>query len=373
MNMMETQKFRGATLQEAVEAAQRQCGPEAMVMHVQRQNVPGSVFRRRKEWVEVIARAPERDPAGLPAVASPSGGGSILEEIHALRDELNGFGSAIRQMERITWARGQVERNIVDHPMLNFLVERGMNSESALELLADWSRADATLDLQHCMTDLDRRLPRLRWEELFPSEPGCCTLLVGLPGVGKTLMLLKIAARLRLGGHSEVILVSADMSRPGPSQELNLYSELLGIRVVDIFDLSEVRRIAEEGTARTHLLVDWNGISPYSRESWEALEQLRHLHWHPQLLLAASLASDLRNWQYLRNQFSHLPLVGLALTQADLEHRVGKIWEAVHGTNLPLALISTGKNVPGDLCEAGGFPFAQLLFRGYSAMTSATC
>jgi flagellar biosynthesis GTPase FlhF len=53
------------------------------------------------------------------------------------------------------------------------------------------------------------------------------------------------------------------------------------------------------------------------------------------------------------------------LTQADLEYRLGKIWEGVRGTNLPLAFISTGKNVPGDICEGTGFPFARLLFKEY--------
>jgi flagellar biosynthesis GTPase FlhF len=163
----------------------------------------------------------------------------------------------------------------------------------------------------------------------------------------------------------QVMLVSADMSRPGPSHELALYSEILQIPLVHIFDLAELRAITQQAPSQRQILVDWNGISPYNPKSWQPLETLKDYHPHPQMLLTASLASDLRNWRRFRERLGVLPLVGLALTQADLEHRLGKIWEAARGTNLPIALISTGKNVPGDFFEGGSFAFGKHFFSDY--------
>ena len=145
-----------------------------------------------------------------------------------------------------------------------------------------------------------------------------------------------------------------------------MYAEILQIPIRQIFELSDLQKVAKELDARTHILVDWKGINPFDAQSWQPLKLLKQYHPHPQIILAASLASDLRIWPEVRAQFSSLPIVGLALTQADLEHRIGKIWEAIRGTKLPLAFISTGKNVPGDLVEGRAFLLGPQLFRPYS-------
>jgi flagellar biosynthesis GTPase FlhF len=363
---MQIDKFQAQTLQEAVEIVRQRWGPEAVILHIEKRTTPGGLFHRAKETIEVIARAPQSNsapvdhkPPVFPAQAPNS-------ELDVLREELNVFRNTIRQIGNVQSARNQVESAPLKHPMLNFMVKRGMGSHYALELLADWAVSNPALDISQCIADMDRRLRRMEWNLLFPADEGRCTLLVGLPGCGKTLLLLKIAARLRLGNQHHVVLVSADMSRPGPSEELSLYSETLQIPITHIFNLEELTAIAKNHPPRTHLLVDWPGISPYSPESWKPLVGLASYHPHPQLLLTASLASDLRTWELVRESLAPLHLPGLALTQADLEHRLGKIWEAARGTNLPIALISAGKNVPGDLYEGGSFPFAKHFFCGYN-------
>jgi flagellar biosynthesis GTPase FlhF len=156
------------------------------------------------------------------------------------------------------------------------------------------------------------------------------------------------------------------MSRPGPAHELSLYSEILKVPLVQIFDLSELTELSKKVSPKTQILIDWRGVSPYAVESWKALEDVSGLHPHFQVILTASLVSDLRIWEPFREHLSALPMAGVALTQADLEHRLGKAWEAARRTNLPIALFSAGKNVPGDFFEGRGFPFAQLFFHGYA-------
>lgn len=363
---MQIEKFSAATLQEAVEAVRQRWGPEAVILHVEKQVVPGGLFSRAKESIEVTARSPRAEAASLSGktpVFSPESSSSQLE---SFREELNTFRDTIRQIGNVQLARARMENAPLKHPLLDFMIQRGIGSHSALELLADWTASNPSLDIPQCIADMDRRLRRMEWKDLFPPKEGRCTLLLGLPGCGKTLLLLKIAARLNLGGQHRVMLVSADMSRPGPADELALYSEILQIRLTHIFDLSELGAIAKQNPPETHLLVDWTGISPYAPESWNPLAALRNYHPHPQMLLAASLASDLRNWELVRESLAPLRLAGLALTQVDLEHRLGKIWETARGMNLPIALISAGKNVPGDLYEGGSFPFAKHFFCDYT-------
>lgn len=365
---MEIDKFVGPTLEDAVEEVRQRWGSDAIILHVEKQRSPRKLFGQPKEFVTVTAKRPEKNQSQN--AVSSSVDPSMLKELSFFREEVQELRATMRQMERIQWARTQVESKALQHPLLDFMVKKGLSCDFALELFLDWSGKNPSLDIIQCMSDLDRRLLRLGWGDLFPKDHGRCTLLLGLPGAGKTQLLIKIAARMRLMNQTEVLLVSGDMSRPGPSQELALYSEILQIPVTQIFDLAELKALAQQASPRTHILIDWKGVSPYSQESWKELEDLKKHHPASQIILTASLVSDLRNWNSLTEQFTTLPLVGVALTQADLEYRLGKIWEASRETGLPIAFVSTGKNVPGDFFEGKGFPFAKHFFHDYTPLSS---
>jgi len=363
------EKFNAPTLQAAVDAVKEKWGADAIILHVEKRQDAHKIFGRVKEWVEVTARPPEPEaqPAGQESAPMP---GQMFQELHSLKEEMQQYRSSIRQMERIHWARAQVESKPLQHPLMDFLTTKGLSKEYAMELIVDWTMHNPNLDVAQCIEDLDRRLPRTSWNALFPNDQGRCTLFLGMPGIGKTMLLLKIAARMRLMQQTDVLLVSADMTKPGPSHELALYSEVLEIPVRHLFKGADLRSLACEVTPQTQILIDWNGISPFHPEAWKALEEMRDLHPHFQVLLTASLPSDLSVWEPFHASLEKLPMAGLALTQADLEYRLGKAWEAHRATRLPIAFVSSGKNVPGELLDGASFPFARGLFQGYSAVES---
>ncbi len=363
------EKFNAPSLQEAIDAVKQKWGSDAIILHVEKKKNPKKIFGRSKEYVEVTARPPISVEKPQPSAASAMPAG-MFEEMHSLRDEVHQCRSTMRQMERIHWARTQVESKPLQHPLLDFMTSKGLNRDYAMELLVDWSIKNPSLDVNQCMADLDHRIPRIGWSDLFPQQEGRCTLFLGMPGIGKTLLLLKIAARMRLMQQTEVLVVSADMTRPGPSQELSLYSEVLDIPVRHLFHGADLRSLANEVTPRTHILIDWNGVSPFSDEAWTALGEVCAQHPRFQVILTASMPSDIGIWEQFRGHFERLPMAGVALTQGDLECRLGKVWEAHRVTGLPIAFFSSGKNVPGELHEGRGFPFGKTFFQGYSPVQS---
>lgn len=368
---MASEKFTAPTLPEAIELIRRRWGPEAVILHVQRRVEPKRLFAPERQWVEVTAMAPAAarpaEPKGEPnaAAAAAANPEPILEQLDGLRGELRQYQTTMRQLERIQWARAQCDGKVLQHPLLDFLLERGLSADCAIELLANWVSAQETLDLPRCMAEVDQRLPRLSFDELFPPHAGKCTLFLGLPGCGKTLLMTKVAAQLCLARQGEVVFVSADLSRMGASQELVLYSEIFQIPVITLFDLAELKEVVEKVSPTTQVLVDWKGVSPLDSKSWELLQSLPHQALRLQLILTTSMVSDLAILKPMRERLAGLPVAGLALTQGDLEPRVGKVWEAHRSSGLPLALFSAGQNIPGDFYDGKRFPFARCLFAGY--------
>ena len=361
---MPSEKFTAPTLPEAIEMIRRRWGAEAVILHVQRRVEPKRFFAPARQWVEVTAMPPpatgrsERSVEVAPPLP-------IMEQLDGLRGEIRQYQTTVRQLERIQWARTQCDAKVLKHPLLEFLLERGLSVDCAVELLAEWISAQESLDLARCMAEMDKRLPRLSVEDLFPPQAGKCTLFLGLPGCGKTLLMTKVAARLCLARRGEVVFVSADLSRMGASQDLILYSEIFQIPVITLFDLAGLKEVIEKVSPTTQILVDWKGVSPLDSKSWELLQSLPHEALKLQLILTTSMVSDLAILKPMRERLAGLPVMGLALTQGDLEPRVGKVWEAHRTTGLPLAFFSAGQNIPGDFYDGKGFPFARCLFAGY--------
>jgi len=93
-----------------------------------------------------------------------------------------------------------------------------------------------------------------------PTRP---LVLAGGPGVGKTLMIARLAAAARLGGHS-LRIASTDVERQGGTAQLAALVEPLGAAVETVTDLDDV---AAKTSGAAVVLIDTAAVNPLRPES----------------------------------------------------------------------------------------------------------
>ena len=165
----------------------------------------------------------------------------------------------------------------------------------------------------------------------FSSFPGLwrggSLALVGAPGVGKTTLAGKLAARAR---RSRPILVNSDMSRVGVTAQLAEYSGVLGITIGTEDDAEALARSLRG--RRRRVIIDTSGINPFDRTAVGELAGLvRSARAEPVLVLPANVEPD--EAMEIVDALRPLPIRRLLATRLDIVRRLGGLLTAAAAGN----------------------------------------
>ena len=146
--------------------------------------------------------------------------------------------------------------------------------------------------------------------------------LVGPPGVGKTTLAGKLAARARSG---RPILVNTDAARAGVTAQLTEYSGVLGITIGTAEDAEALARSLRG--RRRRIVIDTSGINPFDATAVGELAGLvRAARAEPVLVLPANVEPD--EAVEIVGAFRKLPIRRLLATRLDSVRRLGGLLAA---------------------------------------------
>jgi flagellar biosynthesis protein FlhF len=168
--------------------------------------------------------------------------------------------------------------------------------------------------------------------------------VIGPAGSGKTSVLGKLAARLKLNGQKTLSLMTLDRAKVGAIDEVQCYGELLGARVRS----SSHDQVAIADEQPGVLLVDTAAFSLQQsrREELQAhLDEIRPTY----RLLALSVLMSAPNLREAINQSRHFAPTHLVMTMLDLTPRWGSVLTACQAADLPLLYVSDSPSGTGRL------------------------
>lgn len=178
------------------------------------------------------------------------------------------------------------------------------------------------------------------------------TLMVGLQGSGKTTSAAKLAHLHERSGR-RVLLVAADLVRPGAVEQLQLLGERIGVPVFADAGAgpvplvrSALRRARREGFDK--VVVDTAGRLQVDRRLMNELSAVDKASDPEEVLLVLDAMTGQQAVSVARGFLEHTAVTGVILSKLDSDARGGAAISVREATGCPVKLVGTGER-PEDL------------------------
>jgi len=178
------------------------------------------------------------------------------------------------------------------------------------------------------------------------------TLMVGLQGSGKTTSSAKLARWHRRSGRS-VLLVAADLVRPGAVEQLQLLGQQID---VEVFVGRQRNAVAVVRNALRHardrafdvVIVDTAGRLQIDSRLMKELNAITRIAAPDEVLLVVDALTGQQAVSVAEGFLRHTNVSGVLLSKLDSDARGGAAISVREATGCPIKLVGTGER-PGDL------------------------
>jgi flagellar biosynthesis protein FlhF len=368
---MIVRSYSGRSVAEALAKVRADLGEGALIIETRTVREPGLLGARTGYEVvaardDAVSALPPAAPAREPEVRAwtpdelPGQAAGLAREIAAraaapvpavpgIEEEL---ASIRRQLARLATGQGTPVGNLGDATARR-LEDVELPGEITAELDEACSKAGGRLDParrdEFLTLLLARGLPQVRvleWEQ-------CRRLmLVGATGVGKTTTIAKLAGELVLKRRRSVALVTIDTYRVGAQDQLKTYADLLDIPVEVASTPAQLARCLERFSGLDHVLIDTAGRSPADSARVHELKGFCRAAPGISVMLAAAATSGRAEFASVVERFSILPIEHAVVTKLDECVAPGRLYGCLRRHRLPVRLLTTGQEVPEDICAA---------------------
>jgi len=182
----------------------------------------------------------------------------------------------------------------------------------------------------------------------LPDAPSRSIMVIGPPGVGKTVTVAKLATRAVLAG-TPVKVITTDTLRAGAVEQIGAFARILDKPLITAETPEQLQQILNDekfhheqlndGSPETVFFIDTPGSNPFSPTELEDLKRFVQMtDAEPVLVLAAG--GDASEAADIAEIFSDLGANRLIVTRIDTTRRLGSVLAAVHSGGLAISEIS---------------------------------
>ena len=230
-----------------------------------------------------------------------------------------------------------VMRELIDDPTLANEPNLGANANEVWQTL---------------MNTLSARIPVCTGDLL---AQGGVFAFIGPTGTGKTTTIGKLAARHVLDhGNADVALVTMDGYRIGAHEQLRTLSRILNIPCKIVTAQRDLSSVLYELRHCKLVLIDTAGLNSKSPELRQQVAVLDELGDRVQCLQVLAANSQQQAQRAAQRAYRTRNLVGCILTKIDEAGSMGESISTLIAGQLPLAYVTDGQAIPGDIAVASG-------------------
>ena len=363
---MRIKSYFAATVDEAMDKARRELGPDAMLMNSKKTEME---LRSLGAYEVVFAVPPEAERAAelQPAKLTRKAAAAISQEAAGVSNDL------ARELAELRKQIETVKRSVDRRPAALLNTGSPMSPVTS-EMHARLSGADLSHDLaMDLAAAVESRLgrdetyaspeaalraecqERLRFAPTLTGSPSAPRALIfaGPAGAGKTTTLVKLALRYGLRAHLPLQLLSLDTLRIGGWEQLASYARIAGIPCQAIHTPAALHQAFSEYANKKLLLIDTPGFSPSDdvqhglfASGLAAYREFIDVH----LVLSATVQPRINLAAIER--FAALSPAKLLFTHLDEAETPGPLLETALKSRLPISFLAKGQQVPEDIDEA---------------------
>lgn len=194
-------------------------------------------------------------------------------------------------------------------------------------------------------------------------------MLIGPSGMGKTLTIAKMAARLTMD-KQPVIVITADNKRAGGVEQLQAFTQILGLPLQVVATTKELRQLVQKIPRNTHVLIDTAGCNPFDKNDMKEVASLTGVET-VEPILTLSAGGDSLDAIDMAESFARLPIRRLLVTRTDTARRYGGIICAAAAHGLQFCQMSNSSSIVDALQPVNGGTLAQLLLQYQTSSQSS--
>lgn len=172
--------------------------------------------------------------------------------------------------------------------------------------------------------------------------------LVGPTGVGKTTTIGKLAAGFSIVDKRRVALITADTYRVAAVEQLKTFGEIIGVPVDVVMTPSGLREAIQRHEDKELIFIDTAGRSPHHELHMSELKGFLEKAQPELTMLVMSAATQASDLAKIYERFESLT-THLIFTKLDETVSEGAMLNLLERTDLPVAYITNGQNVPDDI------------------------
>jgi flagellar biosynthesis protein FlhF len=252
--------------------------------------------------------------------------------------------------------------------ILNFLREKSIKDEFALRIL---ERASEIEEIEAVMTD-DLNVSRptkktfLPIEDMQAKENRKITMLIGPTGAGKTTTAAKLAS-MAIKEGKKVAMMSIDTYKIGAAEQIRIYSRMMGIPLDIVSSRDNFKKSINRFSDRDLILIDTTGQNPKEIEYINNLKCIYEMGIPIETQLLLSTSSDCDFLMDTHKYYNSFPIDYMAFTKTDEAVKLGSIYNLCRLYQKPVAYITTGQRVPGNIEFVDSKTLTKLILRTGSA------